>query len=197
MKKKLLSEINRMRELAGILSENNEMLNEVDTSVMGGVAKKMYLDLSKMKPNFPVDVNGAQLKNDQGGLIGHDKKVKMTYQNSSAGMDKLAMQGKAKEFGQKGSAEVMLIYSMDSLNALGFVKKSEADAALGAILKQFPQVTGKVVEKKMDYDWAKNYAPTYAIYITMKSDKDVAKSQSARPAVQQQPAQQPLQQAAE
>jgi hypothetical protein len=179
------------------------MLNEVDASVMGGIAKNLYLYLSKMKPNNPLDINGAPLKNVKGEIIKKEPKVKMIYQNASAGLNNLAMQGKAKELekshqGNQNSSEITLWYSMDYINALGFAKKEEADAALQEILKKYgQQVTGSVQTNKMDYEWAKDYAPTYSITINMKSDKEIAKGQSAKPAVQQQPAQQPMQKAVE
>ena len=184
--KNLLSEINRMKELAGIITESKGILNEVDASVMGGIAKNLYLYLSKMKVNNPLDINGAPLKNVKGEVITNSSKVKMSYQNSSSGMDKLAMQGKAKELGGKAiqGSEVSLNYSLDQIYALGFVKKEEADAALQEILKKYPQVIGSVKTNKMDYEWAKDYAPTYSITINMKSDKEIAKGQSAKPIAQ-------------
>jgi hypothetical protein len=70
-------------------------------------------------------------------------------------------------------------------------KQEEAKNALNEILKKYGnQVTGTVETKKMDYDWAKNYAPTYSILIRMKDDKQIAKTQSAKPQTQQQ--QQPV-----
>jgi hypothetical protein len=191
-------------ELRGMLNDGGQeegnlfegMLNEVDASVMGGIAKNLYLYLGKMKPNNPLDINGAPLKNIKGNPITHDKKVKMVYQNSSVGLDKLAMQGKAKEIGKPNNAEIDIWYTMDMINALGFVKKEEADAALQEILKKYPQVTGSVKTNKMDYEWAKDYAPTYSITINMKSDKEIAKGQSAKP-IAQNPEQQPMQKAAE
>jgi hypothetical protein len=198
-------------ELRGMLNDGGQeegnlfegMLNEVDASVMGGIAKNLYLYLGKMKPNNPLDINGAPLKNVKGEIIKKEPKVKMIYQNASAGLNNLAMQGKAKELekshqGNQNSSEITLWYSMDYINALGFAKKEEADAALQEILKKYgQQVTGSVQTNKMDYEWAKDYAPTYSITINMKSDKEIAKGQSAKPAVQQQPAQQPMQKAAE
>ena len=167
------------------LTTNSRMLNEADTSTIGGIAKNLYLYLSKMKPNNPVDVNGEPLKNDKGEVITKSTKVKMTYQNSSVGMDKLAMQGKAKDFGNINTSEISLHYSMDQIYALGFVKQEEAKNALNEILKKYGnQVTGKVNTNKMEYDWAKNYAPTYSILIRMKDDKQIAKTQSARPQAQ-------------
>ena len=182
--KNLLSEIHRMKELAGIITESKGILNEVDASVMGGIAKNLYLYLSKMKVNNPLDINGAPLKNVKGEVITNSSKVKMSYQNSSSGMDKLAMQGKAKELGEKAiqGSEVSLNYSLDQIYTLGFVKKEEAEAALQEILKKYgQQVTGIVQTNKMDYEWAKDYAPTYSITINMKSDKEIAKGQSAKP----------------
>ena len=79
--KNLLSEINRMKELAGIITESKGILNEVDASVMGGIAKNLYLYLSKMKVNNPLDINGAPLKNVKGEVITNSSKVKMSYQN--------------------------------------------------------------------------------------------------------------------
>jgi hypothetical protein len=162
------------------LFENFLTLNEADASIMGGIAKNLYLDLSKMKPNNPVDLNGEPLKNVKGDIITHDKKVKMTYQNSSEGMNKLAMQGRAKEFGDIGS-EITLHYSMNRIYALGFVKKEEAESSLKEMLSKYPkEITGKVETDKMDYEWAKHYAPTYSITINMKSDKELAREQSAK-----------------
>lgn len=164
------------------LFENFLTLNEADASIMGGIAKNLYLDLSKMKPNNPVDLNGEPLKNVKGDIITNDKKVKMSYQNSSVGMDKLAMQGRAKEIGNINGSEISLHYSMDMIYALGFVKKEEAENALNKILEKYPtEITGNIRTNKMEYDWAKNYAPTYSITINMKSDKELARTQSAKP----------------
>ena len=178
----------RLQELAGI-----NILNEADASIIGGIAKNLYLYLSKMKVSNPLDINGSPLKNVKGEVITNGAKVKMSYQNSSVGMDKLAMQGKAKELGGKAiqGSEVSLSYSLDQIYALGFVNQEEAKNALNEILKKYGnQVTGIVNTNKMEYDWAKNYAPTYSIFIKMKDDKQIAKTQSAKPQAQQQPAQQ-------
>jgi hypothetical protein len=200
--KNLLSEIHRMKELAGIITESKGILNEVDASVMGGIAKNLYLYLSKMKPNNPLDINGAPLKNVKGEIIKKEPKVKMIYQNASAGLNNLAMQGKVKELekshqGNQYNAEITLWYTSNAIHALGFAKKEEADAALQEILKKYgQQVTGTVNTKIMDYEWAKDYAPTYSITIDLKSDKEMAKGQSAKP-IAKGPEQQPMQKAAE
>jgi hypothetical protein len=180
--------LNELRTLVKQIIKEERMLNEVDTSLISGIAKNLYLYLSKMKVNNPLDINGSPLKNDKGEPITNNAKVKMSYQNSSVGMDKLAMQGKAKQLGGgiQGS-EVSLNYSGDQIYALGFVNKKEAENALNEILKKYGnQVTGVVQTKKMEYDWAKNYAPTYSILIRMKDDKQIAKTQSTKPEVQQQ-----------
>jgi hypothetical protein len=163
------------------LFESFSLNEEVDTSLMGGVAKNMYLYLKGMGPNNPVDINGDPLKNVKGEVITHNTKVKMTYQNSSVGMDKLAMQGKAKDFGNINASEISLHYSMDMIHALGFVKKEEAESALKEMINKYPkEITGEVKTNKMDYDWAKDYAPTYSVIITMKSDKELARTQSTK-----------------
>ena len=160
------------------LFENFSLNEEVDTSLLGGVAKNLYLYLSKMQPNNPLDINGEPLKNIKGDIIKNNTKVKMNYQNSSMGMDKLAMQGRAKQIGEKaGSDEITLNYYMDMIMALGFVKKEEADAALAEMMKKYPkEIKGEVKTNKSEYDWAKNHAPKYSIIITMKNDKELARS---------------------
>lgn len=169
------------------LFENFSLNEEVDTSLLSGIAKNLYLYLKDMKPNNPLDINGEPLKNVKGEIIKSNPKVKMFYQNSSVGMNKLAMQGKAKGFekniqGNENNAEISLNYNIDMINALGFVKKEEAEATLEEILKRYPkEITGEVETNKMDYDWAKDYAPRYSIIITMKSDKELARTQSAKP----------------
>jgi hypothetical protein len=181
--------LNELRTIVKQIIKEETMLNEADTSIIGGIAKNLYLYLSKMKVNNPLDINGSPLKNVKGEVITNGAKVKMSYQNSSVGMDKLAMQGKAKELGSKAiqGSEVYLNYSVDQIYALGFVNQEEAKNALNEILKKYGnQVTGTVETKKMEYDWAKHYAPTYAILIRMKGDKQIAKTQSAKPQPQQQ-----------
>jgi len=169
------------------LFENFSLNEEVDTSLLSGIAKNLYLYLKDMKPNNPLDINGEPLKNVKGEIIKSNPKVKMFYQNSSVGMNKLAMQGKAKGLekniqGNENNAEISLNYNIDMINALGFVKKEEAEATLEEILKRYPkEITGEVETNKMDYDWAKDYAPRYSIIITMKSDKELARTQSAKP----------------
>ena len=165
------------------------LLNEADSSLMGGIAKNIYLYLKKMKPNNPIDINGSNLKNVKGEDITHDTKVKADYQNPSVGMDKFMNQGKAKRLGGKeiGGNEVSLSYFGNQILALGFVKKEEAQKVLDEVLKKYPkQVTGEIQTKKMEYDWAKNYAPTYGLKITMKDDKELARSQSAKPKPEEQ-----------
>jgi hypothetical protein len=164
------------------LFENFFLNEEVDSSLMGGVAKNMYLHLKDMRPNNPLDINGEPLKNIKGEVITNKTKVKMTYQNSSVGMDKLAMQGRAKEIQNGGGgAEISLNYHLNMIYALGFVKKEEAESILEEMLKKYPkEIKGEVRTNKMDYDWAKNYAPTYSIIITMKSDEELAKTQSSK-----------------
>jgi hypothetical protein len=163
------------------LFESFSLNEEVDTSLMGGVAKNMYLYLKGMRPNNPLDINGDPLKNVKGEIITNNTKVKMNYQNSSVGMDKLAMQGKAKDFGNINGSEITLHYSMDMIHALGFVKKEEAESTLEEMLKKYPkEIKGEVRTNKMDYDWAKDYAPTYSILIKLKSDEELAKSQSVK-----------------
>ena len=171
------------------LTSNSRLLSEADETLMGGIAKNLYLYLSKMKPNNPLDTNGQPLQNVKGEIIKNDPKVKMIYQNASTGLNNLAMQGKAKELekshqGNQNNAEITIWYTSNAINALGFVKKEEAEAALKVIVGKYPkEVTGTVNTNKMDYEWAKNYAPKYSIYITMKSDKELARTQSARPQV--------------
>jgi hypothetical protein len=160
----------------------NFLINEADSSIIGAIAKNLYLELSKMIPNNPLDINGNPLKNAKGDIITNDKKVKMSYQNSSAGMNKLAMQGRAKEIGNINGSEISLNYSMDMIHALGFVKKEEAENVLNRILEKYPkEITGNIRTNKMEYDWAKTYAPTYSIIINMKSDKELARTQSGKP----------------
>jgi hypothetical protein len=176
-----------------LLKEDDSLdskINEADETLMGGIAKNLYLYLSKMKPNNPLDTNGQPLQNVKGEIIKNDPKVKMIYQNASTGLNNLAMQGKAKELekshqGNQNNAEITIWYTSNAINALGFVKKEEAEAALKVIVDKYPkEVTGTVNTNKMDYEWAKNYAPEYSIYITMKSDKELARTQSARPQAQ-------------
>ena len=165
------------------------LLNEADSSLMGGIAKNIYLYLKKMKPNNPVDINGSTLKNVKGDDITHDRKVAADYQNPSVGMDKFVKQGKAKRLGGKeiGGNEVSLSYFGNQILALGFVKKEEAQKVLDEVLKKYSkQVTGEIQTDKMSYDWAKHYAPTYTLKITMKGDKELAKSQSAKPKPEEQ-----------
>jgi hypothetical protein len=70
---------------------------------------------------------------------------------------------------------------MNRIYALGFVKKEEAESSLKEMLSKYPkEITGKVETDKMDYEWAKHYAPTYSITINMKSDKELAREQSAK-----------------
>ncbi len=91
------------------------------------------------------------------------------------------MQGRAKDFGNINGSEIKLHYSMDMIHAFGFVKKEEAESTLEEMLKKYPkEIKGEVKTNKMDYDWAKNYAPTYSIVITLKSDKELAKAQSEK-----------------
>jgi hypothetical protein len=163
-------------------TQAESQLDEADTSIIGSMAKNLYLYLNKLKPNNPVDVNGAPLKNVKGDVITRDKKVKMSYQNS-----KLANQGKAKTFGNTGGEEVTISSTPGMVHALGFVKKEEAKAALKYILDKYPnQFKGlhgnpEVYTNKMEYEWAKNYAPDYSFALVMKDDKEIAKSKSARP----------------
>ena len=179
----LINEAKRMQFLAGVINESQ--LDEADTSIIGGMAKNLYLYLSKMKPNSPVDVNGAPLKNVDGDVITRDKKVKMSYQNL-----KLAKQGKAKALGNTGGEEVTINSTPGMVHALGFVKKEEAEAALKYILDKYPNqfkgLYGKpeVYTNKMDHEWAKHYAPTYSFALVMKDDKEIAKTQSAKPSTQ-------------
>ena len=169
------------------LFEKFALNEEVDTSILSGIAKNLYLYLKDMKPNNPLDINGEPLKNIKGEIIKSNPKVKMFYQNSSVGMNKLAMQGKAKGLekniqGNENNAEISLNYNIDMINALGFVKKEEAESALKQMLNKYPkEITGEVETNKMNYDWAKDYAPRYSIIITMKSDKELAKAQSSKP----------------
>lgn len=161
------------------LFENFYINEEVDSSLISGIAKNLYLYLKDMKSNNPVDINGYPLKNDKGDIITYDKKVKMTYQNSSVGMDKLAMQGRAKNFGEINGSEISLNYSMDMIYALGFVKKEEAESALKEMLNKYSkEITGEVKTNKMDYNWAKDWAATYSIIIKMKDDKQQAREKT-------------------
>jgi len=182
-----INEIKRMQQLAGILSESQ--LNELDASILSGIAKNLYLHLSKIKPNDPLDINGAPLKNVKGEPITYNKKVTMTYQNPELGK-----KGIAKDLGRvvqgnviTSSPEVTISYYASIIFVGDFVKKEEAEEALKFILNKYPnQLTGlrgepKVVAHKMDYEWAKNYAPRYQFELRLKDDKEVAKAQSARP----------------
>jgi hypothetical protein len=183
-----MKKLKHMKLFQQFLNESVEtMLNEGDTSLISGIAKNLYLYLKKMKPNNRLDKDGSTIKNVKGEDITNDHKVAMTHQNTSVGMDKMAMQGKAKELGGSGQkSEVSLHYSLDQIYALGFVKEEEAQMALDEILKKYSnQVTGAIKTETMDYDWAKHYAPTYSILIRMKDDKTVARTQSVKPQAQQ------------
>lgn len=184
---KQLNEVKRMQQLAGIISESQ--LNELDASLLSGIAKNLYLYLGKMKPNNPLDVNGDPLKNIKGEPITYNKKVTMTYQNPELGK-----QGKAKELGKviqgnviTSNPEVTVSYYGSIILVGDFVKKEEAESALKYILDKYPnQLTGlngepTVRTHKMDYEWAKNHAPRYNFELRLKDDKAVAKSQSAKP----------------
>jgi hypothetical protein len=184
--KQFINEAKRMQLLAGIINESQ--LEEVDDSLLGGIAKNLYIYLSKMTPNNPVDVNDAPLKNVKGNTITHDKKVKMTYQNPELGK-----KGQAKELGQiaqggniTSNPEVTVSYMANIIFVGGFVKKEEAEAALKFILDKYPnQLEGlngepEVQTNKMEYDWAKDYAPRYSFELRLKDDKALAKAQSAK-----------------
>ena len=179
--------VNQLKQI--IREEISKALNEADSSVMGGIAKNLYLYLKGKKPNHPLDINGAQLRNVKGEPMSYDTKVSMNYQNAAVGMDQMARQGRAASLG-KGSqySEVSLFFHGNLLSALGFVKKEEAEEALKYIMDKYPNQLEhlyggepRVVESKMDYDWAKNYAPKYQFYVILKDDKARAKSQSAKP----------------
>jgi hypothetical protein len=190
MKKQNLSEeFLRMQKLAGILTESQTELEEVDSSLLGGIAKNLYLYLSKMKPNNPVDVNGAPLKNVKGNIITASPKVRMTYQNPELGK-----KGQAKELeniAQGGdntsNPEVNISYMANYILVGQFVKKEEAEAALKYILDKYPnQLNGingepKVESNKLSYEWAKDYAPRYSFSLILKDDKEIAKGQSTNP----------------
>lgn len=182
-----INEAQRMQQLAGLLNE--KQLNELDTSILSGIAKNLYLYLSKIKPNDPLDVTGAPLKNVKGEPITYNKKVTMTYQNPELGK-----QGKAKELGKviqgnviTSNPEVTVSYYGSIIFVGDFVKKEEAEAVLKYILDKYPnQLTGlngepTVRVHKMNYEWAKNHAPRYNFELRLKDDKAVAKSQSAKP----------------
>jgi len=184
--KQFINELKRMQVLAGIITESQ--LEEVDDSLLGGIAKNLYLYLSKMTPNNPVDVNGAPLKNIKGEPITASPKVKMTYQNPELGK-----KGQAKELEKiaQGSdntsnAEVSIRYMANIIFVGEFVKKEEAEAALKFILDKYPnQLEGlngepEVQTNKPEYNWAKDYAPRYSFELRLKDDKALAKAQSAK-----------------
>jgi len=187
MKKLINEQFKRMQLLAGLITESQ--LEEVDSSLLGGIAKNLYLYLSKMKPNNPVDVNGAPLKNVKGDIITASPKVRMTYQNPELGK-----KGQAKELekiAQGGdntsNAEVHISYMANIIFVGRFNKKEEAEAALKYILDKYPnQLNGlngepKVDSNKFTAEWAKDYAPRYSFDLKLKDDKEIAKGQSANP----------------
>ena len=189
MKKLINEQFKRMQLLAGLITESQTELEEVDSSLLGGIAKNLYLYLSKMKPNNPVDVNGAPLKNVKGDIITASPKVRMTYQNPELGK-----KGQAKELekiAQGGdntsNPEVNISYMANIIFVGQFVKKEEAEAALKYILDKYPnQLNGlngepKVEPNKSSGEWAKDYAPRYSFNLKLKDDKEIAKGQSTNP----------------
>ena len=93
-----INEIERMQQLAGIISESQ--LNELDVSIVSSLAKNIYLDLKK-----------------QG------KKVGLEFQNQS-----LADKGKAVSVGNtKEAGALMVWYSVEWINVVGFDSEAEAE----------------------------------------------------------------------
>jgi hypothetical protein len=95
---KQINEIERMQQLAGIISESQ--LNELDVSIVSSLAKNIYSDLKK-----------------QG------KKVGLEFQNQS-----LADKGKAVSVGNtKEAGALMVWYSVEWINVVGFDSEVEAE----------------------------------------------------------------------
>jgi hypothetical protein len=164
------------------------LLQEVDESISGSVAKNLYATLKKMKPNNPLDSKGAPLKREDGSTIEYGQKAKLTYQNSQMGLSKYGGSVKTQYLGKGGAdhPEVSISYYSRDISAYGFVDKKEAEDVLKMMLEKYPKVlNGKVIEHDMSktHPWAKHYAPKYTLRMELKTDKEIARAQSARPSV--------------
>jgi len=150
----LINEAKRMQLLAGLITESQ--LDEVDSSLLGGIAKNMYLDIKKLPVNQPLNKEGKPMMNVKGEPIKYTDKVKMYYQNAS-----LAKKGAAKDINRAGGDEVTLWYTVDYINALGFIKKEEAEKVLQNILSKYPkEVTGEVKVNPGERGWGDTYTVT-------------------------------------
>ena len=165
-----------------------KLLKEVDESILGSIAKDLYTTLKKMKPNNPLDFKGAPLKREDGSTIENGQKAKLAYQNSQMGSSKYGGSVKTQYLGKGGvdHPEVSISYYGQHISAHGFVDKKEAEDVLKMMLEKYPKVlNGKVVEHDMSktHAWAKHYAPKYTLQMELKTDKEIARAQSARPSV--------------
>jgi hypothetical protein len=113
---------------------------EVDQLLMAGIAKNIYLMLKDMPINQPLDREGKPMLNVRGEEIKYDSKAKMDYQNASMGA-----KGYAKYLNRESSSEITVAYHVDSLYALGFQKKEEAEKILKDVLAKYPEeVSGEI-----------------------------------------------------
>jgi hypothetical protein len=137
-----LSKIKGLMNFMGenIINENEMSLEEADTTIMGGVAKNLYLDLKKQPINTPLDKEGKPMMNIKGEPIEYKQKVSMYYQNDSLG--KL---GKSIDINSKDFSEITIHYNVYYIHVIGFPTKQEAEKVLQDVLSKYPdQMSGEV-----------------------------------------------------
>lgn len=158
MKKLLLNEeINKMRKMMG-LNENEMTLEEADSTLMGGIAKNIYLDLKREPIGTVLSKDGQQMMNAKGEPMTYKEKVSMNYQNAD-----LAKVSKSVDI-KNGFSEFSVYYNVSFVNVMGFKTKEEAEKMLNTYLSKFKdQISGEVrfIQGSM------GFADTYGIVLRM------------------------------
>ena len=141
----------------------NFMNEEVDSSLMGGIAKNLYLELKKKPINQPLSKDGKPMLNIHGDPIKYNDKIKMTYQN-----EKLGKLGRAKYINREGGDELHLAYHVNFIHITGFQKKEEAEESLKSVLNKYPKdVTGEIKLIEGERGWG----DTYSVSIRLKQQE--------------------------
>jgi|694.fasta_scaffold85088_5 hypothetical protein len=138
----------------------NFINEEVDISLMSGIAKNLYLELKKKPINQPLSKEGKPMLNIKGEPIKYTDKIKMTYQN-----EKLGKLGTAKYINREGSEELHLSYHVSYIYITGFQKKEEAEETIKSVLNKYPKdITGEVKFNPGERGWG----DTYGVSLSLK-----------------------------
>jgi len=131
------------------LFESFSVNEEVETSILGSIAKKLYSMMKKRPIDQPMDKDGNPLKREDGTKIEYKEKIKMDY---AIGASDYATKSKTindkDDDGYIKFTQMSLGYRKmgndQFIHLTGFAKKEEAEKVLSDLLSEYKDIKGEV-----------------------------------------------------